>query len=33
MPKPKRPSAWQRALELSAATPASRNRYVDLLRA
>ncbi len=33
MPSPKRTSAWQRALELSAATPDSRNRYVDLLRA
>lgn len=28
-----RTTAWQRALELSAATPESRNRYVDLLRA
>ncbi|MBL4770735.1 MAG: acyltransferase [Planctomycetes bacterium] len=33
MPSTQRPSAWQRALELSAATPDSRNRYVDLLRA
>ncbi|MDF1838364.1 MAG: acyltransferase [Planctomycetota bacterium] len=33
MCKTKRPSAWQRALELSAATPETRNRYVDLLRA
>ncbi|MCA9001725.1 MAG: acyltransferase family protein, partial [Planctomycetes bacterium] len=33
MSQAKSTSAWQRALELSAATPASRNRYVDWLRA
>lgn len=30
---PQRSSAWARALELADATPESRNRYVDLLRA